>query len=381
MYKTNYIKACLVFFLSGIYVLSIGVILPDMITQWQLSYRYAGILLSMIATGNLLANFLVPFIARFSSQRVSLSILAGTIPFGFLLIFLSAPHTQNFLWLGFLGLGLGRGAVSVINNALVNDLGENKSKDMNIMHMIFAIGAFIAAFIVVFLKQVGLSLNAILIYLMIVGTFEWFVAMSMHVDYEVSPQDTQSYTIKRPRNRGYWLIALLLFFYVGVENTINGWFITYLEESNILSERIAQTLVSLTWLMIMFGRIFTARISNHKNSNRIILIFSIGAALGLMAAMSIQIQTIIVISMLILGFFLAGIYPTSIANASPYVHGQQSKLALLMTIASLGGIVTPQIIGYLADQFSIVHAVNFLVINLSAMVLFAFLSYRESKSI
>ena len=52
-----------------------------------------------------------------------------------------------------------------------------------------------------------------------------------------------------------------------------------------------------------------------------------------------------------------------------------------MTIASLGGIITPQIIGFLAESFSIVQAINFLVINIVAMIIFSIISYRESKTI
>ena len=86
---------------------------------------------------------------------------------------------------------------------------------------------------------------------------------------------------------------------------------------------------------------------------------------------------LITIAIVALGFFLAGIYPTSIANASFLIKGSASGMALLLAISALGGIITPQVIGWIADSLGIVGAISFLIINVALMVVCATINYRR----
>ncbi len=50
---------------------------------------------------------------------------------------------------------------------------------------------------------------------------------------------------------------------MGLENSVNGWFVTYLKSTGFMSASLATVVVSVTWIMIMIGRIVIASISKN----------------------------------------------------------------------------------------------------------------------
>ena len=87
---------------------------------------------------------------------------------------------------------------------------------------------------------------------------------------------------------------------------------------------------------------------------------------------------IISISIIGLGFFFAGIYPTCVANAGSIIKGSTSGMSMLLAISALGGIVAPQIVGVVADVIGLSGAIGVLTISTLCMVVFSFVNYRRN---
>lgn len=79
----------------------------------------------------------------------------------------------------------------------------------------------------------------------------------------------------------------------------------------------------------------------------------------------------ITISLIGLGLFLAGLYPTSVALAGLYMKGSTNAMSLLTAISCLGGVITPQVVGMVADNIGIVPAISVLSVNALMMVMLA----------
>ena len=120
-----------------------------------------------------------------------------------------------------------------------------------------------------------------------------------------------------------------------------------------MSAEFATTLVSLTWLVIMGGRLICAAISKKMHRSTILLINSLGSAACFFVLISAHNLPLITASLLGLGFFLAGIYPTCIANAGPLIQGSTFGMSLLTAISAMGGIITPQMVGGVADGWEL----------------------------
>lgn len=365
------------FFLNGFLLLSIGAIMPDLMKNLDLSFSSAGFLLSIFMFGNMMSNFIFPFVSeKIAFKKAALAFIV-LIPLGFFVIFLFQQAIVNVLWLIFFLLGHGNGVVNIVSNTVINDLSEDETFGINILHTSFAVGAFLAPFIIVSLKNIGFDFNHIILFIFLAMASQTLLFSLINFNYQIKESDSEV-SVNKKLDFYFLTVALVLFFYLGVENTINGWLMTYLQDLNILSETFSASLVSLTWLMIMVGRIFTAVVSKKINGLKLVIIYSIGVTLMLPTLILTRNPLIITITILALGFFLAGIYPTSVSNASDYVKGSPKRLSILFLSAGIGGMVTPQIVGLIADKTSISFAISILPINAGAMLLFAFLSYRKS---
>lgn len=179
------------------------------------------------------------------------------------------------------------------------------------------------------------------------------------------------------KSYSFYGIAFILFFYLGLENCINGWFVTYLQNTGVMSTTYATALVSFTWLVIMAGRLICAALSKKLDKSTIILILSLGSAACFFLLISTRSLPLITAALLGLGFFLSGIYPTCIANAGPMIKGSTIGMAVLTAISAMGGIITPQIIGGIADRIGIVASIGVLYVNVFFVILLSFINYRN----
>ena len=69
-----------------------------------------------------------------------------------------------------------------------------------------------------------------------------------------------------------------------------------------------------------------------------------------------------------LGFFFAGISNNSIMFGN-IIKGSTTGMSLFLAIAALGGIVTPQIVGFLADRIGMTAAILVLAFNAAGMLI------------
>jgi len=381
--KTKNILPCYYgFFANGMMALVIGSVLPYLIAEARIGYTVAGGLLSAFAVGNLLASVVAPqFLARFG-KRISVMLLSSLIPI-FLLVITLVPSVP-IMYLSFLFIGIGRGSVSIVNNIVA---AENKAttSEMNLLHTMFALGAFLAPFITVLYIKCGLnwkySIYTVVIILAIsTFTYRKFPNQANEI-YAVQSRQSSDKEKSYFKNFDFYVVCFILFFYLGVENCVNGWFVTYFKSSGIMSDSYATNLVSITWFLIMTGRLFNSYISRRISKQTLILINCIGATVFFLLLISTEDLAIITMAVAGLGFFFAGIYPTCIANAGEFIKGSTMGMSILLAIAALGGIIMPQIVGILADNIGISGAIGFLIISIVLMCTCAVINLIKNKVI
>ncbi len=148
----------------------------------------------------------------------------------------------------------------------------------------------------------------------------------------------------------FYLSSGILFCYVGVEYAVNGWIVTYLKDAGIMSTSLAQKILSILWIIIIFGRLFIAYISRNVDKKTILLGSSIGTMIFFLLFLVSSSTWAIVGSILGLGFCLSGIYPTAISNAGNVLKGSSLAMGTLLGVAGLGGIIMPYITGVVAES-------------------------------
>ncbi len=367
------------FLVNGAMVLLVGAILPYLIEEAGISYGIAGGFLSAFAIGNFAASFLNPVLAGRLGRKVTTVITSALIPISFFLITLIPP--VPVIYALFVAAGIGRGCCSIINNAVVNDNSDGKPIALNLLHMTFAIGAFAAPFLLSVYLEHGLSWRAIVYTIIIGSTLATAAYAWMQLDYD-KPKKEQGKT-EKSHQQDFWkhpaflLTGLILFFYLGLENCVNGWFVTYFKSTGIMTDSVATNLVSFTWLAVMLGRLLTAYLSSKISKKVLILTDCIATAVFFVLLISTQSLNIITVAIVGLGFFFAGIYPTCVSNAGVAIKGSTLGTSMLLAMAALGGIITPQIVGLVADRIGLVGAIGVLLINVVAMILLSVLNYVQ----
>ncbi len=371
------------FLVNGAMALLTGAILPYLIEEAKLSYTVAGTLLSAFAIGNFLASFVNPALTKAIGRKQSVILTSIFMPLCLFTLTLLPPVWVMII--AFVLLGISRGGYSIINNAYINENSDGSPFALNILHMTFAVGAFASPMIMSLFFHFNFTWKAIVYTISIASTISVFFLTRLKLNQKndkKSDASKDSTTLSDKKSRAFckmplfWVSGLLLFFYLGLENCVNGWFVTYFKSTGIMSVTFANSLVSFTWLAVLFGRLFTALISTKIKKQFIILIDCAATAIFFVLLISTKSLPVITVSIIGLGFFFAGIYATTVANAHAAIASSDFGTSMLLAIAALGGIITPQIVGSIADRIGLIGAIGLLLVNVSGMIVLSLVNLR-----
>lgn len=136
----------LAFFISGICVISSGIIVSLLQEMYGFEYGMTGTLLSLMSIGNLISGFVTGILPGKIGTRKTVAILTSGYAIGYLCMGLSG--LMVLLMLSFFLLGIAKGCTLNTCTILVGDNSANRTKGMNIMHSCYATGALLCPFFV-----------------------------------------------------------------------------------------------------------------------------------------------------------------------------------------------------------------------------------------
>jgi len=362
------------FFANGITVIMLGTVLPNILTTNQLSFTQGGLMLSLHQVGNLGAVLIAGFLPFAIGRKASTLILTIFTMMGLALIILSG----NFILLlvAFAMTGIGRGTVSNAANVVVADIAGNKSSALNIVHSIFAIGAFISPAIV-YISIRFVNWKIAVLAAIIISTVAWMLILRSRMP-KLTNKESSARDLSFLKKAWFWVPTMLLFFYLAVETSIIGWFVSYFIEAGVLPAGMAGFVPSMVWFTMILGRVLSAILSKHtQRKNDMLLIFAIAATICFVGLMFSRSVIPCIIFLQGIGFSLAGIFPTTMAT----MKGVTSSVAVGFTIAiaSFGGILMPGIIGAVADTFGLPNAIALLTIALIGLITTVILKIAVDK--
>lgn len=164
---------------------------------------------------------------------------------------------------------------------------------------------------------------------------------------------------------------------MGLENTVNGWFETYLQKTGIMSETLATMMVSITWLMILIGRLIVAKLTDKFKTTTILFSITIVQFIAVIFLLNAHTSAVVVVALVLFGLGLAGIYPTLMAYTGGIVNNSNLGMSILTGIGAVGGMVLPQLIGIVADSFGFNKAITLMLINSIVLVVLGFISLKD----
>ena len=377
--KSLLIRTYFIFLCSGAVSTLTGAILPDMQAEYNLSYFIRGLLLSFQQFGNLSAMLLAGVLPFIIGRKKCTLILSSGIVLGIIMFILSS--NPIVLIIAFALTGVGRGTLSNTSNVVVSTITNNSSAGLNILHASFALGALLSPIVAALLGSNWKISSLIFAILMAISIF--FInnsILSNEKEKRVVGEKNQFY-----KDIDFYLVTFTLFFYLCSEASLMGWMVTYFSETGLLNPSKAKIMQSLIWIMILVGRLFSASISRKlKNKMILVLFLGFGFTIFFYIMMCVKSEIIMIISLLCVGLSMSGIYPTTISTQNPKYNSDTIATGACMALATVGGVLWPNIIGLIAERRDLKGAMLSIIIPLFAMdilIIIKLLRYKRIKKI
>lgn len=379
--KQQFIFSYITFMLNGVLALSIGSLLPFIRDARGLEYTFCGLLVSLHSVGNLLSSFFAGALAVKIGRKRSILFFNAFYAISYLLILLGGNPVC--LVIAFLMTGMTRGATSNFSNMTINNLAPGQAWILNGLHAMFSIGAFLFPILLTVLTAGSADRWPLACgFMLAMGILSWILYSIMPVDEVLQPDEKEGKAGQGNKDRNcndsrknqgegmisffrepmFILCTATLFFYLCVEQGVIGWLVTYFKDTGLLNASLSQIMASVQWVMILAGRLSTAYLSTKVDKTKLLRVMGVGLILFFIVLITGRTTPQIVIGIMGFGYSMAGIYPTTVSFAGKLIQKYPLSWSFMLTMASLGSILMPSVIGGIAESAGIFYGMTSIVV-------------------
>lgn len=352
-----------VFFVSGAASMLMGNLMPFLREQYGISYARAGFLLSLPSWGNLASVFLTGYLPTYIGRRKTVLLTSVWMAVAFLLVTFGIGGAA-LLPLACVMIGVARGGNSNFSNTMMSTLsGDRAAVGYNLLHGAFAVGAVLSplALVACTARSDGgwryMAGGIILLCLVQVAVYSTMTLPPEQITGSIKSVDKRFL-----KSRSFWLGAAILFFYISVEYAICNWLVTYFRDSGYLSPSLSQMMTSLLWVVMFLGRMGGAYLVGRVPRKALLVADGVGLTVFFLLVFFSRSQTPIFIGVMGVGLFMATIYTTALALGTEQIRGNDLGVSSMVLIGSFGGIITPALVGMVAEKAGIQAGMGVVVI-------------------
>jgi len=278
---------------------------------------------------------------------------------GLILPIIGSFSSFELLLLSILMLGGGATILQVAGNPIMRDVSpEGKySRNLSLAQFVKAIGSLSGSLLPVFAANYwGLDWKILFpvysAFLLLTIVILSFIKIQKQKDPDSSPASFRS-SFSLLRNPFVATMVLGIFLYVGAEVCMSAGLPIYLDaQFDIDIAKLGVAGTGLFFLALMTGRFVGGIILNWLKPNQFLTITIIVSILGI-AGLFINNQISAVISIIIVGLGFANIFPLIFSIAVDRMPQRSNELSGLMVTAIVGGAFIPPLMGFIADQSSV----------------------------
>lgn len=352
------------FCVGGAAAQPLGALIPILRDCYGFEYDLSGILLSCQSIGNLISLLLVGILPIYFGRRRSILFTSVwmAIAFGLLTLGVSAPALLIAICLM---TGLSRGGTSNFCNTMTSTLPADRStQNFNLLHGAYSIGALLSPLMLVVCMKLlpGNGWRILTGILFILCLAQIFVYATMPLPPETIERKIKASNYLFLKDGSFWLATAMLFCYISVEYAIAGWLVTYFRDTGLLSEANSQLMNSLLWLAIFLGRLAGSALGAKISKRTLLLVDGIGIPVFLVFMLFARSATLMIIGLTGVGLFMATLYPTAVAFGSQAIRGNDTGYSAMIFLASTGGVITPAVVGFIAQGLGIPAGMWFVAI-------------------
>ena len=370
-----------VFFVSGASSVLLGNLMPFLREVYSFSYAHQGLLLSLPSWGNLVAIFVTGYLPTFIGRRRTVLLTAVWMCAAFA-VFTTGFGGAAMLPLACLMTGVARGGNTNFSNTMMSTLPGNKSAiGYNLLHGAFAMGAVLSPLaLIAFTKSDEGGWKMMTAGIVVLCIVQLCVYAKMRLPAENISKSIKQVDRSFLRSKNFWLGAMILFFYISAEYAIVNWLVTYFKDTGVLSAQVSQLMTSLLWVVIFIGRMIGAALVGRVSRKYILLADGVGLLCFFLLVFFSRSELPIFIGIMGVGLFMATIYTSALAMGTESIRGNDLGVSTMILIGSIGGIITPAVVGLVAEKAGIQTGMG-VVVAVTVMLLGTIiLSIRGNES-
>lgn len=359
------------FFLFGFADNVKGPIIPELLSDLNLSYAAGSTLLLSAYIGFMVGVLATGVISSRRDNRVALIIAALAISLGAAgNVLLGSPLllTGSFFFLGF-----GLGAIEVGANGLVATLYPAESgRYLNLLAVFHGAGSMIAPFAAGVIIAAGASWRSVYALIIPLAALQVLLFLLFKRPDGIKRERTRESGVKLKLlwQRNILLYALFLTFYVAAEIGVASWMVDYLLKVKQYPVALGSLLLSGYFGCVMLGRFIGSFLVEGFGYRRVLIWTSLFSflCLGVGIISSRELAFLIPLT----GLFFSVMFPTATADAARKTDApREAVFSLLFFCAGLGGMIGPWLVGFSAEFLGIAGGfmVNLIFIVLMFTVL------------
>jgi len=358
----------LAYFTFGMITNVLGVVIPEVIKDYQLSLFAAGIL----AFAFFLAYGLFSIPTGLLMDRLGPRplVLLGVALMGLGCLVVSWARNYPLIVGMIFAVGVGVTVLQTAGNPLIQHLDrtENYHRNLTLTIGFCGIGAFLGPFILAFVRGTGRPWQTL--YLFFAGLSGLLLVLLFLSRF---PASEKAATERAAPSYGALLLhpiviaySLGIFFYVGAEVGTASWIVKFFERVHGVSGEVSNAeaasfigrvlptlpalVVALYWGMQGAGRLVSGAVLNRFGSRRILRIYSFMALACLLLAALAPARGLSAAGFIACGFFTSVLFTLIFSGTINSFTDSHGAISGLLCTAAVGGAIVPPIVGLVGDH-------------------------------
>ncbi len=334
--------AFLSLFCVGLYITSFGPAMPFLARDLGVSLGTTGLLLTLLFAGSIAASGAVA--ARLHIVDARLLGLAGLALVVAGLAALAVAPGWELTLAGGLVLGAGDGLVVASTHSIMATTSEDPPRAITRLNLFFALGAVLGPLWAGTVLELSGGRGVVFGGIAVVPAV---AAAIMLVSPGASPAaaDTPAAAARLPITLTAWIMAAVLFLYVGAEIGLGSWVSSYSREAAGAGVMAGAVVTSGYWGALALGRLLTGALLSRGHDAGLVLLAAVaGAGLAsLVLALSGGELAVAAAAAFATGLCFGPVWPMAMGIGS--AGGRSSAPAALVTVGNAGGVLFPWLQG------------------------------------
>jgi len=348
------VACCSGYFVLGLVISLIGVALEAFAEQLSASAAEVGShFFFYIGTTAFIMLFAAgPLIDRFGQKPV---LVAGSLLCGAAMLLVSQANSLASAGAAMFVLGSGAAGLNGGINTLINNLySRNPGLALNLVNTFYGLGAVFLPLLAGWLfMSLGLFHLLLTVSFFCLLTGILFILGGFPADIQVTRFRIRE-AFQALSDPLVWLLAGVLFFYLGLEVSLGIWSRAAMVEKWQLQGPFDQMILAGYWSCLVVGRLLAGTLFKHIPGHRLVLLSAVGSCIGLSVFILAPSMQLAASALWFSGLCFGPIFPSTLGSAGICFKKYTGTIfSIIMAGGILGGVILSSGMGKIAGASSL----------------------------